>query len=254
MPALRELYRRLGPRPVTGRPGIGRWGRARRLLRPEERVVVDAGCAFGFGTAVLAPEHDAIGVERDAGYAAQARRRYPALRLVRGDVAALPLRSGAADAVLLLDVLEHLPDPAAALAEARRVLRSGGALVVSVPRRGALVRVDALNAYARVAARRGWRCLDPTEAGAPEHRHFGERELAALLAGFRFRVERVERTGLGLAELPHLALLVLLRGVLRWEGAYRAARFLAFGLSIAEDALPAGPLAYNLYVRAVKAP
>jgi hypothetical protein len=110
--------------------------------------------------------------------------------------------------------------------------------------------LDALNVYARLAARLGWPPLDPTEAGAPEHRHFDERELARLLVGFR--VERVERTGLGLAELPHLALLVLFRGLLRWEPAYRAARFLAFGLSVAEDALPAGRAAYNLYARAVK--
>jgi SAM-dependent methyltransferase len=252
MPFVRRLYGELGPRPAAGRGGLGRWGRAKRLLRPDERLVVDAGCAFGFGTARLGPEHDAFGVERDARYVELARRRYPALRLIRGDVTALPIRAGVADAVLLLDVLEHLAAPAAAVAEAGRVLRPGGALVVSVPRRGALIGVDALNVYARLAARLGWPQLDASEAGAPEHRHFDERGLARLLDGFR--IERVERTGLGLAELPHLALLVLLRGALRWEAAYRVARFAAFGLSVAEDALPTGRAAYNLYVRAVKRP
>jgi SAM-dependent methyltransferase len=252
MPHLRRLYAELQPRRSTGRRGLGRWGRAKRLLRPEERLVVDAGCAFGFGTARLGPEHGPVGVERDARYVEQARRRCPSLPLVRGDVTALPIRSGAADAVLLLDVLEHLPEPAAAVAEARRVLRPGGALVVSVPRRGALLGLDALNVYARLAARFGWPPLDPTEASFPEHRHFDERELARLLGSFR--IESVERTGLGLAEPPHLALLVLLRGLLRWESAYRAGRFFAFGLSIAEDTMPAGRFAYNLYARAVKCP
>ena len=37
------------------------------------------------------------------------------------------------DSVLLLDVLEHLPEPDKALAEANRVLKIGGSLVVSVP-------------------------------------------------------------------------------------------------------------------------
>jgi SAM-dependent methyltransferase len=255
MPAVRRLYAGLGgvaePRRIGGhRWLVGRWGRAARLLRTDERRVLDVGCAFAFGTAMLLPQHRAIGVERDAGYAEHARRRYPELPLARADAAALPFRTGSIDAVLLLDVLEHLAEPATAVAEARRVLRAGGALVVSVPRRGPLSGLDALNVYARLAAARGWPPLDTTERGYPAHRHFAERELARLLVGFR--VERVERTGLGLAELPHLALLVLLRGLLRWESGYLCLRFAPFALSTAEDALPTGPAAYNLTVRAVK--
>lgn len=45
----------------------------------------------------------------------------------------LPLRDGCFDAVLMSEVLEHLVDDAAALAEARRVLYDDGLLVVSVP-------------------------------------------------------------------------------------------------------------------------
>jgi SAM-dependent methyltransferase len=52
---------------------------------------------------------------------------------VRADVIALPFRAGAFDAVKATEILEHVPDPAAALRECARVLRSGGHLVMTAP-------------------------------------------------------------------------------------------------------------------------
>jgi len=49
-----------------------------------------------------------------------------------GDIARLPFPSGAFDLVLAIEVLEHVPDPAASLAELARVSRRD--LVLSVPR------------------------------------------------------------------------------------------------------------------------
>ncbi|HXY26786.1 MAG TPA: class I SAM-dependent methyltransferase [Acidimicrobiales bacterium] len=49
------------------------------------------------------------------------------------DGTALPFASRSADAVLLLEVLEHVARPRELLAEARRVLKPGGTVVVSVP-------------------------------------------------------------------------------------------------------------------------
>jgi SAM-dependent methyltransferase len=43
------------------------------------------------------------------------------------------IASGKFDTVLLLDVLEHVPDPAKVLSEIYRVLRPGGTLILSVP-------------------------------------------------------------------------------------------------------------------------
>lgn len=55
------------------------------------------------------------------------------LSLLQGDALHLPFCSDSFDAVTMLDVLEHLGDDALALREVRRVLRPGGALVMSVP-------------------------------------------------------------------------------------------------------------------------
>lgn len=45
----------------------------------------------------------------------------------------LPIAAASADSVLLLNVLEHMPEPTACLREATRVLRSGGTCIIEVP-------------------------------------------------------------------------------------------------------------------------
>lgn len=52
---------------------------------------------------------------------------------VQADAAALPIRQAAADVLTLVNVLDHLREPATALQETARVLAPGGRLVVRVP-------------------------------------------------------------------------------------------------------------------------
>jgi hypothetical protein len=69
--------------------------------------------------------------------------------------------------------------------------------------------------------------------------------------GAAARIDRVARSGLGLAELVHLAVLLVCRGLLRRERAYRMARYAYFSAYLAEDLLPTGRVGYHLAVRAV---
>lgn len=67
-------------------------------------------------------------VDRSAAMLARARAK--GLATLEADAQALPLPDASADAVTLVSMLHHVDDPAAALAEARRVLRSGGRLAL----------------------------------------------------------------------------------------------------------------------------
>jgi len=52
---------------------------------------------------------------------------------LQADACALPFASGFFDAVVALDVLEHIPDDILAISECHRVLKPGGGLVMTVP-------------------------------------------------------------------------------------------------------------------------
>jgi len=49
------------------------------------------------------------------------------------DITAIPVEDGAFDAVMCTEVLEHVPDPVAALKELNRVLKPGGYLLITAP-------------------------------------------------------------------------------------------------------------------------
>ena len=111
-----------------------RWIAAARaeLLPPAPRpgaLLVDLGCGAG----LLAPHaarlgYRHVGVDLVAGSLRIAAAH--GVRPVRGDVQRLPLADAVADAVSAGEILEHVPDLAAAVAEACRVLRPGGTLVL----------------------------------------------------------------------------------------------------------------------------
>lgn len=98
--------------------------------------VLDAGCGEGYGTAMLAETAaEATGVDLDAAVVGRARARYPAARFEPADLRALPFPDGSFEAVVSLQVIEHLPSPQEFIRGCARVLSPGGVLVLSTPNR-----------------------------------------------------------------------------------------------------------------------
>jgi ArsR family transcriptional regulator len=98
-------------------------------------TIGDLGCGTGQVAAALAPfVSRVIAVDRSGEMLQAARRRLREMRNVdvrRGDLEALPIAEGELDAATLLLVLHHVPDPGAALAEAARVIRPGGRVLIA---------------------------------------------------------------------------------------------------------------------------
>jgi SAM-dependent methyltransferase len=106
------------------------------LPRCSGAVVLEAGCGEGYGADLLADSAAAVlALDYDALTAAHVARRYPRVGSARANLVALPVRDGACDAVVSLQVIEHLWEQERFLRECHRVLRPGAALLLSTPNR-----------------------------------------------------------------------------------------------------------------------
>ncbi|NKC32454.1 class I SAM-dependent methyltransferase [Falsiroseomonas selenitidurans] len=175
------------PRPwlVAGQPGPAREAAfqaeldrliAAYLGSATGQAVLDIGCGTGRLGTLLEGAARVAGIDLDPAALAAARTRHaglPHFGFARMDAARLAFAESSFDAALLVDTIEMLADPAAALAEAARVLARGGLLLLSAVNRDSL--------YLRALRRLGG---SPPAAG-----HTAE-ELAGMLRAVGMQVVR----------------------------------------------------------------
>jgi SAM-dependent methyltransferase len=134
--------------PLTGErtiPGLAEenyWFRRHEVVyerladRCADRDVLEAGCGEGYGADLIADvARRVIGLDYDESAVAHVRARYPRVEMLHGNLAELPLPDAAVDVVVNFQVIEHLWDQGQFVAECFRVLRPGGALLISTPNR-----------------------------------------------------------------------------------------------------------------------
>jgi ubiquinone/menaquinone biosynthesis C-methylase UbiE len=175
---------------------------------PAGSRVLEAGCGTGAQTVILAghsPHANFTCIDRSARSLAVARRQvrlsgYANVRFQRADIFAPPFRPSSFDHVFVCFVLEHLTDPAGALAALRTVLRPGGSLTVIEGDHG-----SALVHPADQDASNVIQCLIDLQRQAGGDPLIGRR-LYPLLAGAGYRDVSVSpRTAYADSSQPHLA-------------------------------------------------
>lgn len=133
-----------------------------RLCRHLSGSVLDIGCGIGD---LLSFRENTIGVDINPRAVAWCREKgYRAEMMAPG---VLPFQAAEFDGVVIDNVLEHITDPQPLLAEARRVLKQNGRLLIGVP------------------GRRGYTC-------DPDHKVFyDESSLVEILATSRFDLKQL---------------------------------------------------------------
>lgn len=99
-------------------------------LTGTETVLDLGGGTGGVARRLRGSARHIVVVEPVASLIRRGRGRSPGVRFVRARGEAVPLRDRSVDAVLLIEVLHHVPDERAVLAEAARVLRPGGRMLI----------------------------------------------------------------------------------------------------------------------------
>ena len=158
---------------------------AQRIDIPDHSDVVDIGCGTGgFWRAAVDTYPESLSLTLldsaeamldEAVKSVTSAGHYRAVRGVLANAMQLPFEGGRFDALCAMHMLYHLPDPAQALGEMRRVLRPGGCIAITTSGRDNLRALHALSAQVF-----GGAGVDPAAAT------FGPADAEALLAdGFK---------------------------------------------------------------------
>jgi SAM-dependent methyltransferase len=156
----------------------------RRLLdRASNPVILEVGCSTGFllkDLSTLYPNARLVGAEYALPALVRLSSSLPTVPLVQMDLTCAPLPDDSFDALVALNVLEHIEDDFSAMVHIRRMLKPGGVAVIEVPASPGL--------------------FDSFDNWVGHHRRYRMRDLTARLKDAGFEV--VSRSHLGFFVFP----------------------------------------------------
>lgn len=158
----------------------------RQHVTNPDAVILEIGCSSGFllnDLRAAFPRATVIGADVVRDPLFRLAERLPTVPLIRFDLLRSPLPADSIDAVVMLNVLEHIEDDEGALRNAYELLKPGGVLVLEVPAGPGL--------------------YDAYDAELMHFRRYSARSLNDLLERARFRV--VRRSHLGFFVFPAFA-------------------------------------------------
>jgi ubiquinone/menaquinone biosynthesis C-methylase UbiE len=123
----------------------------RRYLPAGEKKALEIGPGSGVYLAILASLFDRVtATDIEDAYLDHAQRladSYPNLVLMTDDITHSKLADASFNMILCSEVIEHVPDPEAALNEMHRLLKPGGILILSTPQRHSTLELVAKVAF-----------------------------------------------------------------------------------------------------------
>jgi len=187
---------------------------------PPGSSLLDVGANFGHFIREAQKQYSAIGIEPSASVVSWGRQHLD-VRLERGSIEAdNPAYAGRFGAITMFDVIEHLPDPRAALQRCGRYLTRGGHLFITTPDAGAPV-ARLLGSHWYYVDLLEHISLFTTANLARLLQECGFRVIERRTIGRRYRVSYIERR---------------LRGLSRDSRLLRAAHVAALPLRLAREA------------------
>jgi SAM-dependent methyltransferase len=108
----------------------------KQAVRASPPVILEVGCSSGYFLEELRaamPQARIVGADYTLGTLQKLGQRLHDIPLLHFDLTQCPLPDQCVDVVVLLNVLEHIEDDGAAIAQVHRILRRGGSAIIEVP-------------------------------------------------------------------------------------------------------------------------